>query len=408
MRPMTRWTTAGLLALAGTGCALPGGEGSITRFPVVDGVPQRTAPIVKRKSAAERMRPRPTAVASVDDDIAADFLHALAQIDGYAPEQASVRFTRPSLDADPLIAALERRMRSSGYAVRVVADANAPGSVAHEVRADGETDAAVHTLSFGGVQMRRSYRTDARGALTSAGSLFVRGADASDIRMDRPLGSGATAVPQPREPARAPVPKTVPTPPDRLADAGGAAARESSARASETPLGIDRTSGKPIWSGLASTLVNQPEPSRSALRTASRGAARRTTRTLPENLFELGGSNFANAFGDYTDVEEVILIFPNDSLVLGEDNKARIRRVLDDFDAASDSFSVVGCSLGKTNVAHGNEALALGRANRVKEELLFAGIPRENIFEEGCWATEAAAKFPSRGVVLTHKRRGDA
>jgi len=390
MRPTTRWLIGSVLAVAGTGCSALGRDGSVPHRQVVDGVPQPalSGGRGERSPAPGRGTERRSASRSADDGIAADFLHALAQLDGYAPDEATVRFTRRSMDADPLVAALERRMRARGYAVRVVDDGAAAEHVRHVVQDDEAPGATVHTLSVGGVQMRRSYRTDATGGLTSAGSLFVRGADASGIRMDRPLGGD--------EPAAVPAPAPRRQPADLVAEAdraGHAAPLAASLAAPlPAPLAIDATSGKPVWSGLAPT--SMPRPAR--------------PRDLPRNLLELGGSNFDSVFGDYGDVEELILTFANDSLDLGTRNKARIRRVLDDFDAGSDSFSIVGCSLGETDVAHGNEALALGRANRVKEELLFAGVPRANIFAEGCWAMEATAKFPSRGVVLTHKRRKDA
>ena len=58
--------------------------------------------------------------------------------------------------------------------------------------------------------------------------------------------------------------------------------------------------------------------------------------------------------------------------MLGERNKRLVRRAVEAFDPERDMFSIVGCSLGPTSIPNGNEALALGRANRVKEELLFA------------------------------------
>ena len=91
---------------------------------------------------------------------------------------------------------------------------------------------------------------------------------------------------------------------------------------------------------------------------------------------------------------------------MGSENKARLSAMLDDFNAQSDVLSVIGCSMGATNHAGGQEALTRGRASRVRDELLYADIPEENILEEGCWAEEAYdQRMPRRGVVVTLKRR---
>ena len=98
-------------------------------------------------------------------------------------------------------------------------------------------------------------------------------------------------------------------------------------------------------------------------------------------------------------------MFPNDSLRLGERNKETIARYVSELDPATDVLSVIGCSHGNTRIDNGNELLAIGRANRVKEAFLFAGIDHEQVLEESCWAGESFEKMPRRGVVLTLKRR---
>ena len=346
--------------------------------------------------------------------IADDFLGALVQIEGYAPDGTTVRFARDSIAEDAFVAELESLMREAGYAVRVLPGA-APGTVAHDVRIVGEGDAyeAVHTVSVGRVQMRRRYVETATGRWEPSGSLFVRGADASGIRLEEqgdtapapmapvPGGRQTTLVAQ-GEAMTADAPDAAPTP-ETLASAepasvpvpDAATAADDIARTSPVvrpraparpaPLAFDELSGKPIYSGLVAD---------------RQGVTART-----RNIMDLGGSNYAGMLEDYGNVDELILMFPNDSLTLGEANKQLIRDALESFDPNSDTFSIVGCSLGPTRLENGNQALALGRANRVKEELLFAGVPNERIFDEGCWAGESTTTFPSRGVVLTHRRQ---
>ena len=114
-----------------------------------------------------------------------------------------------------------------------------------------------------------------------------------------------------------------------------------------------------------------------------------------------GGDNFGSILDDYSRVETVSVIFPNDSMRLGNIGRLKIDVFLGDFDEESDLIRVVGCSNGATEIEIGNEGLALGRADRVTQELLSRGVTREHILDEGCWGPQPIGeRFPSRGVVL--------
>jgi len=127
---------------------------------------------------------------------------------------------------------------------------------------------------------------------------------------------------------------------------------------------------------------------------------------VKRNLFDIGQSNYVEVFDDYVDVEQTILVFPNDSLRLGTANKNIIDRYVSKMDPNTDVLSVIGCSIGRTNIKNGNSLLALGRANRVKEAFLFSGLDHDQVLEEGCWAQESYGKvLPTRGVVVTLKRQ---
>lgn len=128
-----------------------------------------------------------------------------------------------------------------------------------------------------------------------------------------------------------------------------------------------------------------------------------------KNLFETGQSNYVEVFDRYEDVEQSVLIFPNDSLRLGDNNKQIIEQYVSKMDPDTDVLSVIGCSIGQTGIKNGNSLLALGRANRVKEAFLFSGLEHEQILEEGCWAPEAFTEaLPRRGVVVTLKRQKES
>lgn len=128
-----------------------------------------------------------------------------------------------------------------------------------------------------------------------------------------------------------------------------------------------------------------------------------------KNLFDTGQSNYVEVFDGYEDVEQSVLIFPNDSLRLGDNNKQIIEQYVSKMDPDTDVLSVIGCSIGQTDIKNGNSLLALGRANRVKEAFLFSGLEHEQILEEGCWAPEAYGEaLPRRGVVVTLKRQKES
>ena len=162
-----------VLALSASGCAQLGGDAPV-RLAGGGG------------AAAVSAGPTSASTGRVERDIADDFLHAIAQIEGYSPEEATMRFSRRALATDPVVAALERAMRERGYALRIVADDDPGGSIAHDAVGDPATDERVHTVVVGQVKLRRRYRTAADGGGVASGPLFVLGADVGGIQTERP------------------------------------------------------------------------------------------------------------------------------------------------------------------------------------------------------------------------------
>ncbi len=120
-----------------------------------------------------------------------------------------------------------------------------------------------------------------------------------------------------------------------------------------------------------------------------------------QNRFYDVDGTFANLINDRERIAREVIIFPNDSMRLGEEGKQRIENLLTKFSEVSDLINVIGCSNGTTKLAIGNEGLALGRANRITEELLTLGVPNRSILDDACWSPKAAGvEFPSRGVVV--------
>jgi len=126
-----------------------------------------------------------------------------------------------------------------------------------------------------------------------------------------------------------------------------------------------------------------------------------------KNLFYANESTFSSLLDDYSKIYKYVVVFGNDSMVLGNTNKSLIDQLVENVLHEDDIVNLIGCSNGPTALEIGNEGLALGRASRVTDALLARGVPRENVLDEGCWApvAEENDRFPSRGVVLELWRR---
>jgi hypothetical protein len=125
------------------------------------------------------------------------------------------------------------------------------------------------------------------------------------------------------------------------------------------------------------------------------------------NLFYTSQSTFSSLLDDYSKIYKYVVVFGNDSMVLGKTNKSLIDQLVENVLNEDDIVNLVGCSNGPTALEIGNEGLALGRASRVTDALLARGVARDNILDEGCWApvAEQQDRFPNRGVVLELWRR---
>lgn len=116
-------------------------------------------------------------------------------------------------------------------------------------------------------------------------------------------------------------------------------------------------------------------------------------------------STFSSILDNYQPADELVVIFPNDSIVMGAENRLLIKHFAESFNENDDFLSVVGCSNGPTASELGNVGLALGRAERVTTELVQIGIPRDKVLDEGCWAPNGVQDFPGRGVVIERWER---
>jgi len=297
------------------------------------------------------------------DDLAA----ALVQL--RAPRTTTVQIARES---DALTDAFVERLAAAGYGVqRVDADQGAHHVTLERSAAIGEKGEALTRmeLAVGVVELSRDYRVS-RDAVRPATALVV-GGTRSPLALDDAarFGPGADASVA------------------RVDYIGSAAVLDS----------------MPLISLITDDVVA------GVVRDVSAGpslAAVNSGRVEVKNLFYSDEGAFGGLRDTFEPTERMVVIFPNDSMRLGQDGKQLIEQFVQDFREDSDMIGLVGCSNGPTALDIGNEGLALGRSRRVAEELLSLGIARDRVIDEGCWSpVNARDRFPSRGVVVELLRR---
>lgn len=332
------------------------------------------------------------AMAQLLDLVANDFVNAMKQLGELAPSSTTVELLHT--DNDNFTRALERALRDNGFGLRRVNDAG--GNSLLQYRYDNESTSRgfqrdLYEVAIGSIEMRRTYLTDGNRSLSPVTPLYIRGADASKVELNDSVFT------------------------DLPADQSTVAASDTTVakQTAKSPATASASTQSVTTHSLVTSSPLSVPPQANPLGPIAKTSATSNALGLPlltlpqvKNVFELGNSNYESALLDHHIVAEQILTFANDSLRLGQVNKVFIDRLVEKFDERSDVFSVIGCSLGPTQLKSGNAALALGRAGRVKEALLFAGIAEANILDEGCWAGDSGTiNMPRRGVVVTLKRK---
>lgn len=293
------------------------------------------------------------------DVVARDLVYTLAQVPELHPLKSTLQVGEP---LTPFGEEVLARLDEAGYGLQRVAADHGPNYVRYRSEhIESETgERTRYVVSVGAVSVERDYALDAEGTRPRS-RLLVSGVPEQTLSTDPALFDGIE---------------------------GGL-----STVAFDSDLEPEI---RDVALGAASPSVSAAPRAQSAFGTA-----------IKRNMYETLVSNYADVFTDFEDIEQSVLVFPNDSLRLGESNKETIARYVSELDPATDVLSVIGCSHGTTAIDNGNELLAIGRANRVKEAFLFAGIDHDQVLEESCWAGEHFEMMPRRGVVLTLKRRRD-
>jgi len=370
--------------------------------------------------------------------IAADFVSTMAQLPEINPANTILHTEKPdSRFGQLLLSALQR----AGFGLRL-GSTQANNWLKYSADQDEQTAAAsrsgnpVYTfiVAAGDVKLKRSYEVDSYG-VSPAGNMFVLGATTSNVVIDDSIFNIRT--PQPAEESKQPLGPIAKNEWDTQGGAielqGGVNTGTSRIAANESvPDTADLVKG-----GQPTKLAGQPYvKTRKAAKREGLGGellsdlnnlggqvkqyppAVKSENVLASankiesddpfaevhNMYDTGKSRYDDIFQSYEVISSDVLVFPNDSLVLGVVNKQSVKQLIEVFNPSTDLVSVIGCSHGKSKIKNGNAYLANNRAFRVKEEFVAFGMDDKHVLEEGCWAGTPFAKMPARGVLVQHKR----
>ena len=289
--------------------------------------------------------------------IAADFVATLAQIEETNTSNLLLQVDNPNTRfGELLLSALQK----SGYSIRLGGDSGQKtldyASNRDEQLSNSGNPVYTFIVAAGSVKLKRAYEVDQTG-VWPMGSMLISGADASYVVVD-----------------------------DSIFNYGQA--QENGVLVSAVPA--------------SETLVG----SRELVAELNDSSKKSGTGNYQEftNMYETDTSRYDELFKDYDVIDSNVLVFGNDSLILGRSNKLAIREFAKLFNPETDVMSVIGCSHGASKVENGNAYLANGRAFRVKEEFVLAGLEAQKVLEEGCWANVDFPKMPARGVLVQHRR----
>lgn len=314
----------------------------------------------------------PPSASLTDKTIALDIVRAARQL--YTPINTTLQFNNPQ--NDPLLEHFIDRFTEVGFGIqRVSADqgSNYFSYSRVEDRAENGRKLIRFDTSIGAIKVGRDYTLVSSSTVSPASPIRISGTRAPVAVNDKPNGRFSVSS----------------------ADLSRAIYTAS--------LDIEGDTPGPVISLITDDLLEQ------VANRYGEGASLQSlnsNRVEVVNVFHTNESNFTSILDDYEQVHRQIVVFGNDSLVLGNSNKLMIEQFVDERVQPTDLISLLGCSNGQTDLEIGNEGLALGRAKRMTEALLLQGVARNRILEEGCWAPVAAGDdIPSRGVVMELWRR---
>jgi len=293
-----------------------------------------------------------------------DFLVAISQV--YDPMQTTVQLNAPVTDFG---LELENGLRKMGYGMQRVESDHGPTFLSYsKVVSENNRNVAIarYKMYVGDIGLERTYAVSDAGGIAPNGPMIVTGTE-KNIVLSGDLFPGQSVEVEYIE--------------------------EEDIRLEPDAVTVIDFEVMDAISKLSTTTL----PSYSALNSQNQEI---------ENLFNRETSNFESTDENYRTVRKDIIVFDDDSLELKNQGRGQIEQLLRFYDAKTDVFRLIGCSIGTTNHSGGNEELALGRSKRVAGELIARSVSINAIVDEGCWSPESGSvDYPARAVVVQLQRK---
>jgi len=281
------------------------------------------------------------------DKIAINLIFALAQIPDLLPIDTTIQLTTPSTTFGHIV---ESRLVDAGFGVRRTTDQIGKYPVKYALTSDeskGGRESRV-SLSIGSYEIERNYAITLN-SVTPMSPIIMRGYDVNNIVMNDDVLNHV----------------------------------------------VD---GKVITQAELIAYIHAHDHSTdddAPVTLAERLSSAEFSELVKQNMYTIMQSNYVGLFKEFEDVTESVLIFPNDSTRLSDVNKSKIKDIIAKMNPETDVISLIGCSHGSTATQLDNEALATGRANIVKLELVSNGVAFNRVLDEGCWASGYHPRFPN-------------
>ena len=233
--------------------------------------------------------------------IAIDFVNALLQFDGMHPSERSLSVVTPvSAFGEELLFVLGQ----AGYQVRVTDSISAENFLDYSQTVKSRESDGVHQtflLSVNQIKLKRDYFFQAQG-VTPSSNLFIKGGDSAKIVVNDDLFDIPQQTANVREPE---VDNTIAS----VSENKAVIPPQPSVAAEESVVLA------PVSTPKIQPLVKPSSTSPNRAEEIARAKRREA------NLYETGESKFASILEGFQDVSSTVVVFPNDSLNLGERGK---------------------------------------------------------------------------------------
>lgn len=130
--------------------------------------------------------------------------------------------------------------------------------------------------------------------------------------------------------------------------------------------------------------------------------ARPDTLASQDNVTLLGRSSFSETYGQYTELQGMVVSFSETSQRLQRSDDEYIKSLAETFTPATDLVSIIGCA-NTVGTNKNNRTLAEARARAIRNRLINLGVDRDLILDEACWSTDPE-NLPNHGAIVALKR----